>query len=220
MIGDARPNSIDRTGAVVGMLAMFCYFGAAVLPLPDTIGNLLGFAFGPLTIVAYIGIYSFWGKTHDGALLRTSSVFGVVYGAIVTCLIFIQVANNVWHSEAIAVAATTAEKETLSAIHTAVNRVQASLDVAFDVFVTASVILLGFVLLRDSLVSKFIGIFGILIAALLLFLNLYTFPNPPAASGFFDAGPFLGLWYCVFFGWMLLTVFGRRDSETDQQAGT
>lgn len=203
-------NSIAKTGAIAGILSIICYFGAAVLPLPIVLGNLLGFAFGPLIVVSYIGIYAHWSQKYDGALLRVSYVFGIIYGAIVTSLIFIQVANNMWHAESMALAESDAAKESLFIIHTAVNRVQAALDVAFDIFVTVSVILLGIVLLKDSVVSKIYGITGIGIAALLLVLNLYTFPNAPNEAGLFDAGPFLGLWYAAFFIWMTTILFKKR----------
>jgi hypothetical protein len=203
-------NSIIKTGVISGIAATLCYFGAAVLPLPQAIGNLLGFAFGPLVIVSYIGIYSYWSQKYDGALLRISCVFGIIYGAIVTSLIFIQVANNIWHEELMASAETTEISERLITIHTAVNRVQAALDVAFDVFVTISVLLLGMVLLKDSIVAKIYGILGIVIALLLLVLNLYTFPDGPDEVGFFDAGPFLGLWYAAFFIWMIALLFNKK----------
>jgi len=202
-------NSVSKTGAIAGLLSIICYFGAAVLPLPQSIGNLLGFAFGPLIVVSYIGIYALWSQRNDGALIRISYVFGIIYGAIVTSLIFIQVANNMWHNEYMALAETENAKETLSIIHRAVNRVQAALDVAFDIFVTVSVILLGIVLLKDSIASKIFGITGIMIATLLLVLNLYTFPDGPYEAGLFDAGPFLGLWYAAFFIWMTAILFKK-----------
>lgn len=214
MVNITNPGSIEKTGAIAGIASIICYFGAAVLPLPNAIGNFLGFAFGPLIIISYIGIYSHWSREYDGAPLRISYIFGIVYGAIVTSLIFIQVANNMWHKEALAGAKTLAEREVSSTIHSAVNRVQASLDVAFDVFVTVSVITLGFVLLRGTGVSKLFGILGILVASLLLSLNLYTFPNGPSEAGLFDAGPLLGLWYSAFFVWMAIAVFKKKTSES------
>lgn len=201
--------STSKTGALAGLLSIICYFGAAVLPLPQTIGNLMGFAFGPLIIVSYIGIYSYWSQNNPGALLKISCVFGIIYGAIVTSLIFIQVANNMYHAEFMALAETAEAKESLSIIHKAVNRVQSALDVAFDIFVTVSVILLGIVLTKGSLTSKILGFSGIAISSLLLFLNLYTFPYGPYEAGLFDAGPFLGLWYSVFFIWMTIFLFKK-----------
>ena len=208
---DSSASSIIKTGAIAGLAATVCYFGAAVLPLPQTLGNLLGFAFGPMVIVSYIGIYSLYKENDDGALLRISCVFGIIYGAIVTSLIFIQVANNMWHEELMASAETPDLKERYSMIHSSVNRVQASLDVAFDVFVTISVILFSIILLRGVLVSKIFGVTGVLISTLLLTLNLYTFPNGPYEAGLFDAGPYLGLWYAAFFIWMTFRVY-RKSS--------
>lgn len=202
--------STSKTGALAGLLSIICYFGAAVLPLPQTIGNLMGFAFGPLIIVSYIGIYSHWSQKNNGAFLKISSVFGIIYGAIVTSLIFIQVANNMYHAEFMTLAESADAKESLSIIHKAVNRVQSALDVAFDVFVTVSVILLGIVLMKGTIMSKILGLTGIAIASLLLFLNLYTFPRGPYEAGLFDAGPFLGIWYSTFFIWMTTFLFKKN----------
>jgi hypothetical protein len=204
-------NSIAKTGAIAGILATVCYFGAAVLSLPDGLSRLMGFAFGPLVVVSYIGIYAHWSQKHDGALLRISYIFGIIYGAIVTSLIFIQVANNMWHEESMVLADTESAKESAQMVHRAANRVQAALDVAFDLFVTVSVILLGIVLLKDSFVSLIFGITGIVIGGLLLFLNLYTFPDGPYEAGLFDAGPFLGLWYAAFYIWMLTILLKRTN---------
>jgi len=99
-------------------------------------------------------------------------------------------------------------------VHSAVNRVQASLDVAFDLFVTISVILLSIILLRGAMVSKIFGVTGVLVATLLLTLNLYTFPDGPYEAGLFDAGPFLGLWYAAFFIWMTFRVYRKPAQET------
>ena len=60
-----------------------------------------------------------------------------------------------YHAEFMALAETADAKESLSIIHKAVNRVQSALDVAFDIFVTVSVILLGIILIKGSSISKF-----------------------------------------------------------------
>jgi hypothetical protein len=39
------------------------------------------------------------------------------------------------------------------------------------------------------------GIVGLVLAATLLGLNLFTFPTPPAEAGLIDVGPAIGLWY-------------------------
>ena len=42
--------------------------------------------------------------------------------------------------------------------------------------------------------GKIFSISGIVLFASLLFLNLFTFPHPPASKGLFDVGPITGLW--------------------------
>lgn len=208
------PVSFDKTGAIAGLLSILCYFGAAVLPLPGPMSHLLGFAFGPLIIVSYMGIYSYFGRHKLTPALHVSYLFGIITGIMVTALIFIQVANNMWHQESMAAADSDEMKQLLKASYRGANRVQAALDVAFDVFVTVSVILLGYCMLSYSLFVKILGSIGILLSALLLGLNLYTFPTAPAESGLFDAGPFLGLWMLTFFIWLTVTVFRKKDAAS------
>jgi hypothetical protein len=38
---------------------------------------------------------------------------------------------------------------------------------------------------------------GVATGALLLVLNLATFPTPPSSSGLVDVGPLLGAWYAA-----------------------
>lgn len=206
------PVSFDRTGAVAGILAILCYFGAAVLPL-DSISTYLGFAFGPLMIVSFMGIYTYFSREKLTPALHITYLFGIIAGILVTSLIFIQVANNVWHSEGMASAASEEAKQLLKAAHRGANRVQAALDVAFDVFITVAVILLGYTMLNHRKFGKIIGFSGMLAASLLLVLNLYTFPTAPAESGLFDAGPLLGLWLLVVFIWLTVVVFRKQHSS-------
>ncbi len=203
------PVSYDRTGAVAGVAALVSYFGAAVLPLPG-ISHLLGFAFGPLMVVSFVGIYAFFGRHRLSPALHISYLFGIIAGILVTSLIFIQVANNQWHTEGMAEAGSEEIKQYLKAAHRGANRVQAALDVAFDVFITVAVILLGYCMLGHPRFGKVFGFSGIILGSLLLGLNLYTFPTAPAESGLFDAGPLMGLWLLVVFTWLTVIVFRKH----------
>ncbi len=107
-----------------------------------------------------------------------------------------------WHHEAMASANTEETKALIRATFRGANRVQAGLDVAFDIFITISWILFGLNIAKSQNFNKFIGWSGSLIALSLLVLNLYTFPNGPAESGLFDLGPLLGLWALIFYIWM------------------
>ncbi len=71
------------------------------------------------------------------------------------------------------------------------------LDVAWDVFGGAGTVLFGFALWRHPRFGLVLGVPGVLLGALLLVLNIGTFPTPPAEAGWFDIGPFVALWYLV-----------------------
>lgn len=75
------------------------------------------------------------------------------------------------------------------------ERVQLGLDVAWDVLLSAGTALFALALLRHPRFGLGFAIPGFAVAALLLALNLATFPEPPASSGLFDAGPLVGAWY-------------------------
>lgn len=206
------PVSFDRTGAVAGILSIISYFGAAVVPV-DGISTYLGFAFGPLMIVSFMGIYAYFGRYKLTPALHISYLFGIIAGILVTSLIFIQVANNIWHNEGLASAATEEAEQLLKAAHRGANRVQAALDVAFDIFITVSVILLGYTMLNHPRFGKIIGFTGMLAGSLLLALNLYTFPTAPAEAGLVDAGPLLGVWMLVVFVWLTVVVFRKEHAS-------
>ena len=104
-------------------------------------------------------------------------------------------------------------KALLRATFRGANRVQAGLDVAFDIFITISWILFGINIAKSPSFNKILGWAGSLVALSLLVLNLSTFPNGPAESGLFDLGPFLGLWALVFYIWFFKVTTWRPNQS-------
>jgi ABC-type uncharacterized transport system permease subunit len=54
--------STSKTGALAGLLSIRCYFGAAALPLPHGIGNLMGFGYAGIVIASlllFLNLYTF-----------------------------------------------------------------------------------------------------------------------------------------------------------------
>jgi hypothetical protein len=78
-----------------------------------------------------------------------------------------------------------------------IEAVWLGLDVAWDVYIGLGTLLFALSALAHPRLGRVFGIAGILIAVLLLTLNLYSFPTPPADDGLIDTGPLVGVWYLV-----------------------
>ena len=127
-------------------------------------------------------------------------------------LLVVQQANFIWHAEAMEQAATQEAQALLKAAFRGANRVQAGMDVAFDIFITIAWFLFGVNIARSAYFNKLLGWLGCLLAAGLLALNMTTFPTGPAEAGLFDLGPFLGIWTLAVYLWFTVVVFKRKSA--------
>ena len=179
-----------RTGAVAGLLAVLVYTGIAFVSFPTRIGLTAALSFGVLLILAFIGLHRFIALHRRTVALDLAAVFGVIAGAVVDLMFVVQIAVKEPPVGEAADAGVAAAREIG-------NRVQLGLDVGWDVFVGLATLLFAWCALRHPRLGPWLGGAGLAIAALLLVLNLMTFPFPPAESGSFDAGPLVGLWYLL-----------------------
>ena len=99
-------EQIEKIGAISGIISIFFYFGAAVLPLPISTGRLLGFAFPLLWIISYMGLYRFLKRQNHTPTLEIAYLFGVIGASIAAAFIVVQQANFMWHDVAMETAKT------------------------------------------------------------------------------------------------------------------
>ena len=204
-------NQLIRIGAISGILSIIFYFSVAVIPvIPDGIDLLLAFSFPLLWIISFMGLYHFLKRENHTATLEIAYLFGIIGSAIACTFLVIQQANFIWDSELSNSINYELKKEFYNASYRGANRVQAAMDVAFDIFITISWILFGFNIAKSKRFNKIFGWTGSLIALGLLVLNMITFPNAPAYDGLFDLGPFLGVWILIFFVWFAVIVFRKK----------
>ena len=200
-------RELDRrmaiAGAASGIAGVAAYFGAAllpaVLPVPDGIVMVLAFAFGPLLGLSFLGLFHALSAGSDGPALRFGVVLGILAGATVTVMLVMQVGNNMFLDQQLAEADAEVVKESARLVHRAVNRVQMLIDVAWDVFICGAGFLIGLSMLRNPAFGRILGGTGMVASAALLYLNLETFPVPPAYAGSVDLGPLLAVWFLVVY---------------------
>ncbi len=181
-------------GAITASLSVLFYLTWSFLPLPDGINMVLHFFFGVVLIMAFVGIYATFKTVNGNYILKAAAIFGILAGAMFMLMTVVQRSNleTLYQNY---LDASGDEKTLQGNILKAVFSVQLGIDVCWDICITVATILLGIVLLRYNKIIKLIGVIGIAVASLTLFLNLYTFPTPPSQAGLFDAGPFVGSWY-------------------------
>lgn len=203
-----------RIGGISGILSIVCYFSVAVFSfIPDAVALLIAFAFPLLWIIAFMGLYRFLKAENHTASLEIGYLFGIIGAAIACTFLVVQQANFIWHEQALE-RATTEEASALAlAAFRGANRVQAGMDVAFDIFITVSWLLFGINIAWNSRFPRLLGWIGSALAAGLLALNMITFPDAPAEAGLFDLGPFLGLWALVIFIWFTREAYRKEAQE-------
>ena len=178
-----------RLGAPAGVLAVVAYIGASALPLPERLAMLLAFAFGPLLSVAFVGFYFFLRTHRDSPALQLATLFGVIGGTLVNLMLVVQ--------QALFMGIPADARRAMGPAWAGLNQVQLGIDVSWDIYIAAATILLGLALARHPRFGPVLASITSLIGALLLVLNLWTFPTPPVNAGLLDVGPLVGLWYLV-----------------------
>ena len=199
------------SGALLGAAAVVAYFSAAFLPqvapVPDTVVLWLALAFGPLLGLSFLGLFHALAPRADGPALRFGAALGLMAGATVTIMLTVQLGNNMFLEQQLAAAGSDAARGAAELVHRSVNRVQMLIDVSWDVFICGAGFLVGLAMLRYAAIGRVLGGLGMLASAALLYLNLATFPRPPAYAGSVDLGPALAIWFLIVFAW---TGWGTR----------
>jgi hypothetical protein len=151
-----------------------------------------------LLSVAFIGFYYFLKAHRNSAALQTATVFGVIAGTLVNLMLVVQ--------QSLFIGLPAATRAAMGPAWDGLNWVQLGIDVAWDIYISVAMILLGVVLWKHPRFGMVLGGITAFAGLLLLVLNLWTFPTPPGDAGLFDAGPFVGLWFVVLSLRMLLSV--------------
>jgi hypothetical protein len=210
-------HQIEKIGGIAGIISIVFYISAVAIPLPSPIPRLMAFTFPLLWIISYMAFYHFLKKDRYTPTLEIAYIFGIIGAALACTLLVVQQANIIWNHEAMESARTDEAKALLKAAYRGANRVQAGLDVAFDIFITIAMILFGINLAKSPKLPSFLGIVMSLIASVLLVFNMITFPDAPAEAGLIDAGPFLGLWMLLVYSWFTAVVFKSENEAGSSQ---
>jgi len=184
-----------RVGAITGLITAVVYPIMIFVPLPSPITLTLACAFGPLLMVASLGLYQLLKLGRKTVTLQIATISNVLAGAIVNKMFVVQLAVRQSMNSYLEGITDDSVRETVRWVFKGVNEVQLGLDVSWDVYIALGSFLFALNMLKHPRFGRIFGWTGMVIASVLLYLNLSTFPTPPANAGQFDLGPLLGLWY-------------------------
>jgi hypothetical protein len=181
-------------GAGAGLCALASYIALSTISVSLPLAALLTFGFSFGFTVASLGLYL--GVVRDVAprMGLVAAAANAMAAVELTAMLLVQLAV----------------KSVESRPAPAFTAIWLGLDVAWDVFGGAGTVLFGLALFRHPRFRPVTAAGGVLLGALLLVLNIGTFPKPPAEAGLFDIGPYVGLWYIVLSVRVLLVA--RRET--------
>ena len=164
---------------VAGFTACVAYPLGVFAPLPMAVRTILLAFFGPLLGLGSFGLFRVLSLKRNSVCGGLGAASNAIAGALFAAMILVQLAAGHRGEDAYAQA------------------VWLGLDVAWDIYIGVGTLLFAVATYAHESFGKFIGIGGAIVAVLVLSLNLWTFPTPPANAGLFDAGPLVGTWYLV-----------------------
>lgn len=166
-------------GALAGLVGIASYvvlIAASVsAPLSATLAALFCFGFSLASIGLYLGVLRV-AAPQLGLLAAGANVLATVE---LLAMLLVQIAV----------------KQAVPRPAPELTAIWLGLDVAWDLFGAVGTVLFGLALWRYVPFSRALSVVGVIAGALLLVLNVATFPVPPANAGSFDMGPFVALWY-------------------------
>lgn len=162
-----------------GFAACLAYPLGVFAPLPIPVRTLLLAFFGPLLGLGSYGLFRVLSLDRSSVCGGLGAASNAIAGALFAGMILVQLAAGHRDEDSYT------------------QPVWLGLDVAWDIYIGVGTLLFAAATYTHPWFGKAIGISGISIALLLLVLNLWTFPTPPASAGLFDVGPLVGSWYLV-----------------------
>lgn len=184
-----------RTALWFGLATVGAYLAVALRLLPMPVLRMLFLGIGPLVAITVYALGMWLAAERDSVALRIAILLHVIAAAFVSAMALIQNVNRAMIGGRIDATHDDAARAVLVGVYRGIDAVQLGLDLAWDLWLTTGAIFLGVALVRHPRFGPLIGWTGIAVAALVLALNLWTFPIPPAQAGLVDAGPVMAVWY-------------------------
>lgn len=206
-------NNLFIIGGGCGIASIILYIMVTMISFPPTLTFFLAILWPLLGIFYAYALYRLIAMEREGALNRLSFILACLGFTIVAEMLSIQLAVGIGLEEF--KSAANADPDFWRSVHRALKFVDLGLDVAWDVFIGASLVVGAIPMSFHSRLGLWWGMPSAILGLLVIGLNVATFPWPPDTRGLFDIGPFVGL-YNIALGFWMLTLGVKFKKELAQ----
>ena len=209
-------------GGIAGILGIGCYLSAILIPWPETqlglsVSVTIVSGFPILGIVASYALCDCLAAPRQTAANRIALGFAISGFATLLAMLLVQVAVTSAMPELTRGLDAAAAK----ALTRAMRMVDLGLDVAWDLLYSTAMIFWGFALRTRRGFGPGWAFPSMALGALLIVLNVATFPWPPGDHGSVDLGPVAALFILAlnirltYLGWRALRSGSERDTTAE-----
>lgn len=212
-MNNKEENLLFIIGGVCGVGGTILYIIVIMISFSAPVAFSLAILWPLLSIVYAYALYRLIAQEREGTLNRLSFILACLGFTVVAEMLSIQLALGFGFEELRS--APGADPEFWRSVHRALRFVDLGLDVAWDVFIGASLVLGSIPMSFHSRLGLAWGIPSAIFGLLVIGLNVVTFPWPPDTRGLFDIGPFVGIYTIALGVWMaILGVKFNRESRS------
>lgn len=213
----SEPNlerTLVKTAVSAGIALAVMYPARTFLDLPDFLALAFFIFFGPLLVVAFVGLLPFLAKPRLSVAVILGTVFGVIAGTVNTMFAVVQITNLHYIRGYMRAADSPAAQQNWQDILNGVFTVQNGLNYVADLFLDWTAFLYAVVMWSHPKFGRIFAVLGFIAVGLHFVMKLYTFPEPPSEAGLFDAGPLVSIWFALVTIQVLRHLAWMNDSKT------
>jgi hypothetical protein len=186
------------TGGACGLASALIYFPLILLDLNDHVAAILGGGWGMLVMVTGIGLYHAMAVHKKTVSAQLAGLFLFIGGLMLHMMIIIQLVLGGYLGRYLGAAEDAGAREIIDWVWRGTAPIHLALDLSWDFFLVASIILLAVNMWRHPAFGRLMGASGVAIAVALGVVNLMAFPFTPEEVGLpYVFGPAAALWFAV-----------------------
>ncbi len=184
-------------GSICGIIGTISYIIAIMFQLKPAFGFLLVSIWPITSIIFAYSIYKYIAISNQSTSNQLAFLFTTIAFVLVYIMLSVQIGLKAGIGEAIALANGN-EKETLTLILSSTEWVHLGIDLAWDMFLGISLLLLAVAIKGPTKFGIWWSIPMAILGLSVIIINLYTLPYSPKSQGFFDIGPLIGTFMIIF----------------------